>query len=166
MRCGVVWCGAVWCGVVIGVHVVDEPCPVVYRCQRFEASPLLRSSSLHADLLKGHGIGLQLPLGTIGQAGGVRGGALHGAEAAVGARGRQLAEGQRVRGSFGAQRRVVSEQRLGRGRGAVRLGVAKVVCRREVELGACSRAGAGGRSGGRPRARRGSEARRAGLGGW
>lgn len=112
-------------------------------------------------MLKRHGIRLQLLLGPVRQARGVRGGALHGAEAAVGARGRQLAEGQRLAGALRAQRRVVSEQRLGRGRGAVGLGVAKVVGGREVELGADRRT-----RGRRPGTGRGGEAGRAGLGGW
>lgn len=151
------WRGVWWC-----MWSTDT----VEWCTRIQASRLLRSSSLHADLLKGDGICLQLPLGAVGQARGVRGGALHGAEAAVGARRRQLPKRQRVRGSFRTQRRVVSEQRLRRGRGAVRLGVAKVVGRREIKLGAGRRAGAGRRSGRRPRAGCGSKAGRAGLRGW
>jgi hypothetical protein len=59
--------------------------------KRGKRKTLVRSSSLHPDLLERDGVCLQLLLGQVGQARSVRCCALHGAQAGMGARGRQLA---------------------------------------------------------------------------
>lgn len=122
--------------------------PAVRQRKRGESNSLVRSSTLHPDVFKRNGVSLQLLLGHVGQAGGVRGGALHGAQARVGARGRQLAGQRRAGRTVGSQRSVVVQERLGRWCCAVRLGVGKVVGGREVERGRLGRRRLGGEGGG------------------